>query len=86
MHSYITPSSNIRYDNRSYAVIVYQCTNIWVTSTISWSSQLHACCVSGTLLTSSNDAYNLTQSILEKLLPFVILESSCRRHINQHFW
>ena len=25
------------------------CKNIWVTSTIFWSSQLHACCVSETL-------------------------------------
>ena len=39
-----------------YSTCSYQCTmetihckNIWVTSTIFWSSQLHACCVSETL-------------------------------------
>ena len=56
------------------------CKNIWVTSTILWSSQLHTCCVCDTL------CYNLTQSVVEKLLPFVILGSSCRRPISQHFW
>ena len=30
-------------------------------------------------LNSSKDAYNLTQSVVEKRLPFVILGSSCRR-------
>ena len=48
------------------------CKNIWVTSTIFWSSQLHACCVRDTLQTS-RDASNLNQSVVEKLLHFVKL-------------
>ena len=60
------------------------CKNIWVTSSIFWSSQLHDCCVRDTLQTSK-DASNLIQSVVEKLLYFVRLGSSCRRPINQHF-
>ena len=56
------------------------CKNIWVTSTIFWSSQLHACCVHDTLQTSE-DASNLNQSlrVIEKLLPQ--LRSSYRKPI-----
>ena len=55
------------------------CKNIWVTSTIFWSSQLNACCVCDTLQTSK-DASSLIQSlsIVKKLLLFVKLES-CRK-------
>ena len=56
------------------------CKNIWVTSTILWSSQLHACCVRDTLHTS-RDASNLIESlsVVETLLLFVNLGSSCRK-------
>ena len=56
------------------------CKNIWVTSTILWSSQLHACCVRDTLQTS-RDAFNLieSKSVVETLLLFVNLGSSCRK-------
>ena len=56
------------------------CKNIWVTSTILWSSQLHACCVRDTLQTS-RDASNLieSKSVVETLLLFVNLGSSCRK-------
>ena len=62
------------------------CKNPLVTSTIFWSSQLLAC-VRDTLQTSK-DASNLIESlsIVETLLPFVKLGSSCRRPIYQHFW
>ena len=61
---------------------VVHCTNIWVTSTILWSSQLQACCVHDTLQTSK-DASNLTESlIVEMLLIFVKLGSSCRKPSN----
>ena len=55
------------------------CKNIWVTSTIFWSSQLHVCCVRDTLQTS-RDASNLVESlsVVETLL-FVKLGSSCRK-------
>ena len=48
------------------------CKNIWVTSTIFWSSQLHACCVCDVFQTSM-DASNLVESlsVVEKLLLFV---------------
>ena len=54
------------------------CKNIWVTSTILWSSQLHACCVRDMLQTSRN-ASNLVESlwVVETLLLFVKLGSSC---------
>ena len=57
-----------------------QCKNIWFTSTIFWSSQLHACCVCDTLQTSRNCS-NLMQSldVVEKLLLFVNLGSACRK-------
>ena len=59
------------------------CKNIWVTSTIFWSSQLHACCVRDTLQTS-RDASNLIESlsVVETLLLFVTLGSSCRKPSN----
>ena len=43
------------------------CKKIWVTSTIFWSSQLHACCVCDTL---QNFSFLLNQSlsVIEKLL------------------
>ena len=46
--------------------------HIWVTSTIFWLSQLHACCVCDTLQTS-REATNLilNQSVVEKLLPLL---------------
>ena len=49
---------------------IVHCKNIWVNSTIFWSSQLHACCVCDTLQTSRK-ATNLilNQSVVEKLLP-----------------
>ena len=55
------------------------CKNIWATSTIFWSSQLHACCVRDTLQTSRN-ASNLIESlnVVEKLLLLVKLEP-CRK-------
>ena len=55
------------------------CKNIWVTSTIFWSSQLHACCVCD-MLQTSRDASNLVESfrVVETLLLFVTLGSSCR--------
>ena len=43
------------------------CTNVWVTSTMFWSSQLHACCVCDTLQTSKG--IFLFESKVEKLLP-----------------
>ena len=51
---------------------IEHCKNIWVTSTIFWSSQLHACCVCDTLQTSRK-ATNLilNQSVVEKLLPLL---------------
>ena len=51
--------------------LLLHCKNIWVTSTI-LLSQLHACCVRGTLQTSK-DASNLTESlsVVETLLLFV---------------
>ena len=60
-------------------VAVVHCKNIWVTSTIFWSCQLHACCVRDTLQTS-RDAFNLVESfrVVETLLIFVTLGSSCR--------
>ena len=44
--------------------------SIWVTSTIFWSSQVHACCVHDTLKKLQKNASYLNQSlcILEKLL------------------
>ena len=50
------------------------CNNIWVTSTIFWSSQLNACCVHGTLQ-ASRDASHLIESlsVVETLLLFVNL-------------
>ena len=44
--------------------------HIWVTPTVCWLSQLHACCVCDTLQTS-REATNLilNQSVVEKLLP-----------------
>ena len=42
--------------------VMLHCKNIWVTSTILWSSQLHACCVRDTLQTS-RDASNLVESL-----------------------
>ena len=56
------------------------CINIWVTSTIFWSSQLHACCVHDTLQ-SSTDASNLIESlsVVETLLIFIKWRSSCRK-------
>ena len=58
------------------------CKNIWVTSTIFWSFQLHACCVRDTLQTSRN-ASNLIESlnVVEKLFLLVKLES-CRKPSN----
>ena len=49
------------------------CKNIWVTSTIFRSSQLHACCDICDVLQTSKDASNLIQtlSVVEKLLLFV---------------
>ena len=63
--------------------MLLHCKNIWVTSTIFWSSQLHACCVHDTLQTSK-DASNLTESlsVVETLLLFVKLGSSCRKPSN----
>ena len=50
------------------------CKNIWVTSTIFWSSQLHPCCVRDTLQTSRETTnLILNQSVVEKLLPLLIL-------------
>ena len=72
-------------DGCSCEYIAVCCKNTWVTSTIFWYSQLHACCVSETLQTS-RDASNLYQSVVEKLLHFVELGSLCGRPINQHFW
>ena len=48
--------------------------------TILWSSQLHACCVRDTLQTLW-DAFNLIDSlsVVETLLLFVKLGSSCRK-------
>ena len=45
------------------------CKNIWVTSTLFWSSQLHACCVHDTLHNFKRDGSYLNQSlsVLEKL-------------------
>ena len=47
-----------------------QSKNIWVTSTLFWSSQLHACCVDDTLHNFKRDGSYLNQSlsVLEKLL------------------
>ena len=58
----------------------FQCKNIWVTSTIFWSCQLHACCVCD-MLQTSRDASNLMQSlnVVEKLLLFVNLGSAYRK-------
>ena len=61
------------------------CKTTWVTSTTFWSSQLHTCCVRD-MLQTSKDASNLIQIVVEKLLYFIRLGSSCRRPINQHFW
>ena len=73
--------SNIR--KITQAICILHCKNIWVTSTIFWSPQLHTCCVTENIIcTSGKDAYNLTPSVVDKLLPFVILGSSCRRPIN----
>ena len=57
--------------------------NVWFTSTILWSSQLHACCVRDTLQTLW-DAFNLIDSlsVVETLLLFVKLGSSCRKPNN----
>ena len=65
--------SLIIYTN--YHKCVPHCKNIWVTSTILWSSQLHACCVRDTLQTS-RDASNLIESlsVVEMLLLFVNLD------------
>ena len=49
---------------------VVHCKNIWVTSTIFWLSQLHACCVGDTLQTS-REALILNQSVVGKLLPLL---------------
>ena len=59
------------------------CKNIWVTSAIFWSSQLHAYCVCDKLQTSRNASIELNQSLsaVEKVLPFVELGSSCKRPI-----
>ena len=40
------------YSLRINSHTTVHCKNIWVTSTIFWSSQLHACCVHDTLQTS----------------------------------
>ena len=47
-----------------------QSKNIWVTSTLFWTSQLHTCCVRDTLHNFKRDASYLNQSlsVLEKLL------------------
>ena len=45
------------------------CKNIWVTSTIFWSSQLHACCVCDSYITNFKGGY--TKSVVEKLLPLL---------------
>ena len=42
--------------------VMLHCKNIWVTSTILWSSQLHACCVRD-MLQTSRDASNLVESL-----------------------
>ena len=59
---------------------VQHCKNIWVTSTIFWSFQLHACCLRD-MLQTSRDASNLIESlrVVETLLLFVKLGSSCRK-------
>ena len=66
--------------NLSTTCIKVHCKSIWVTSTILWSSQLHAWCVRDTLQTS-RDASNLIESlsVVETLLLFVNLGSSCRK-------
>ena len=43
-------------------ILLVHCKNIWVTSTIFWSSQLHACCVLDMLQTSRN-ASNLIENL-----------------------
>ena len=43
------------------------CKNIWVTSTIFWSSQLHACCVHDTLQNFKR-MLPICLSVVEKLL------------------
>ena len=57
--------------------------NIWVTSTIVWSWQLHASSVRD-MLQISRDASNFNQSLITvvKLLPFDLFAES----LNQHFW
>ena len=42
-----------------YAYSMVHCKSIWVTSTIFWSSQLHACCVCDHTLQTSREATNL---------------------------
>ena len=61
-------------------VKLYTVKTFWVTSTLFWSSQLHACCVCDTLQTS-RDAFNLIESVsvVETLPLFVKLGSSCRK-------
>ena len=56
---------------------VLHCKNIWVTSTIFWSSQLHACCVRDTLQTSKGCFQIESKRVIEKLLPQ--LRSSYRK-------
>ena len=48
--------------NISGSATIYTVKNIWVTSTILWSSQLHACCVCD-MLQTSRDAFNLIESL-----------------------
>jgi len=49
------------------------CKNVWVTSTMFWSSQLHACCVRDTLQTSKG--IFLFESKFEKLAPSLMRSS-----------
>ena len=42
--------------------VMLHCKNIWFTSTILWSSQLHACCVCD-MLQTSRDASDLVESL-----------------------
>ena len=66
-----TPSSypNVHLLQKIFHMLItlLHCKNIWVTSTILWLSQLHACCVCDT----SGEATSLilNQSVVEKLLP-----------------
>ena len=73
MNPFISGGRHLTLGGRAHDykhTVAIHCKNIWVTSTVCWLSQLHACRVCDALQTS-REATNLilNQSVVEKLLP-----------------